>query len=104
MSEHYLNPRRSQYDLYRDLARALYALALDAVRAHDMERATWVCKSTMPLQEPMFHIFAETSSPAFEIVECTNVASILNFTDDIWDRNLKVLESMKETWPELLGD
>lgn len=104
MSKHYLDPDRSQYELYRDLARALYALALDAVRARDMERATWICESTMPLQEPMGYVFDAVGSPAFEIVECTNVATILNFTDDIWDRNLRVLEGMKDSFFEVLGD
>ncbi|MGH3777557.1 MAG: hypothetical protein ACRDRR_17820 [Pseudonocardiaceae bacterium] len=66
---------------YRDLARALYALALDVVRAQDVERAKQVCEIISAGLEPMARELG-IATPGFEMVEYTDLASIRNWTGD----------------------
>jgi len=90
------------YDLYRDLARTLYALGLEAVQNRDMERVTEVNKIVWAAFEPL-RIELREHSPVIDLMEYTNLATIKNWSDKMWPETLHNLEHLKTVYHEVLG-
>lgn len=93
----------TQYDLYRDLARAIYALALDAVRSRDITRVRAVQLIVGAAFEPLRDKL-KGHTPAYDLLEYVDESFITTWSpDDGWDVALKNLEETRQTYPEVLG-
>jgi len=93
-------------ELYRELARAIYALALDAVSARDVEYAKEVHAIAHATFKPMADEY-QASTPIFGIMECLDIDTrrIHNRlpSDEEWADSLVELKELREVYLEVLG-
>jgi hypothetical protein len=89
----------TQYDLYRDLARALYALALDAVQSHDVDRLAIVQSIARAALKPLREELGG-HAPILGILEFLTPPKAIN--DDWWSFSRDSLDGLKEIYPEVL--
>ena len=89
----------TQYDLYRDLARAIYALALDATEARDVERVAIVTSISQAGWKALYDELGG-HTPILSIMEYLDPQSS---SDDWWSFALENLQELKTVYPEVLG-
>jgi hypothetical protein len=93
----------TKYELYRDLARSLYSIALDAIQSHDIKQVNLTGAIIRSALDPLREILGE-HTPVFELLEyLTPGASSPKPSDDWWDFSFDGLKKLKRIYPEVLG-
>ena len=90
----------TQYALYRNLARAIYDLALDAVQSRNLEKLALVESIARTAFKPLREELAE-HTPIFGVLEHLATPKVVD--DDWWSLSLDNLNGLKETYPEILA-